>query len=227
MAREDLPVARPLRVGVLLSGSGRTLANFLRRIDSGDLPARIVAVASDRPRVRGLEIAREADLPTRVFEKKDHPDRPARDASMLGWLRDHDPQVLCLAGYLSLLDLGATGGIPVLNIHPALLPRFGGKGYWGERVHRAVLEAGERVSGATVHLVSPRYDEGEILARIEVPVLPGDDPGALAARVFAAECELYPRVLRWLAEGRLSVVGGRAVGEEGAWEAPTLQVETA
>ncbi len=212
----------PLRIAVLLSGTGRTLANFLSRIESGDLPAEVVAVASDRPGVKGLEIARDAGLPVQVFERKDYPDRPARDAAMLRWLRGHEPTVFCLAGYLSLLDLKETGGLPVLNIHPALLPRFGGKGYWGDRVHEAVLEAGETMSGATVHLVDPRYDEGAILAQMQVPVFPRDRVKALAARVFAVECELYPRVLRWMAEGRLRIVDGEPRGEDGPWEAPLL-----
>ena len=162
----------PLRMGVLLSGSGRTLENFLRRVASGELPAQVVVVASDRAGVRGVKIAHEADLPVRIFSRKEYSSRIERDARMLAWMHGFHPSVFCLAGYLSLLDLTEIRSVPVLNIHPALLPRFGGKGYWGERVHSAVLEAKEKFSGATVHLVNERFDEGAILGRIQVPVQP-------------------------------------------------------
>jgi len=191
----------PLRVAVLLSGSGRTLENFLRRIESGALPAHIVAVASNRPGVRGVAIAEEAGVPVRVFARNEFDSRIERDRAMFSWLQEHEPELFCLAGYLALLDLEGAAGRPVLNIHPALLPKFGGKGYYGDRVHAAVLEAGEPVSGATVHLVDDVYDRGPILDQIEVKVEEADDAAALAARVFAAECELYPRVLREVAEG--------------------------
>jgi len=100
----------------------------------------------------------------------------------------------------------------VLNIHPSLLPLHRGKGFYGDRVHRAVLESGDPVSGATVHLVDAAYDRGPIVAQVDVPVLPGDDAAALAARVFAAECELYPRVLTAMSEGRLRVEEGQPRG---------------
>ena len=199
--------ASPLRFAVLLSGSGRTLENFLRLIESGELPAQLVAVASNKPGVRGLEIAEGAGLPAKVFARAEYPDRKARDAAMFAWLQSYDPELFCLAGYLSLLELDGAGGKPVLNIHPSLLPKFGGKGFYGERVHRAVLEAGERSSGATVHLVDAVFDRGPVVAQVEVPVEPGDDSLSLAARVFSAECELYPRVLRELASGERALPG--------------------
>jgi formyltetrahydrofolate-dependent phosphoribosylglycinamide formyltransferase len=194
-----------LRVAVLLSGTGRTLDNFLRRIESKQLPATIVAVASNKPQVKGLAIAAAAGIPQEVFARADHTTRAARDAVMLGWIRAHRPDVIALAGYLALLDLTEARGIPVLNIHPALLPRFGGKGYYGDRVHAAVLAAGETETGATVHLVDAAYDRGPIVAQARVPVQPGDDVHRLASRVFEAECELYPRVLTEVAEGILDL----------------------
>jgi phosphoribosylglycinamide formyltransferase-1 len=211
-----------LPIAVLLSGSGRTLANILAKIDDDRLGVRVVAVASDRTGVRGIEIAREAGLPARVFSRRDHPDRSERDLEMWSWLHSHRPELVCLAGYLSLLELRGGRGVPVLNIHPALLPAYGGKGFYGDRVHRAVLEHGERESGATVHVVNERFDEGALVARIVVPVLEGDDAESLARRVFAAECELYPQVLRWCAEGELWVEEGRPMGAEGPWKLRTL-----
>ena len=184
---------------VLLSGSGRTLENFLCRIAAGTLPIRIVAVVASRPDARGVEIAGAAGLPVAVFRRRDHVDPSAHSDAINRWLAPHAPRMILLAGYLCpyFAPPGFPG--PVLNIHPALLPKFGGRGMYGDRVHAAVLAAGETESGCTVHRVDDQYDHGEILARRRVPVLPGDDVHTLAARVFAAESELYPEVVARLA----------------------------
>lgn len=198
-------MTRILRVAVLVSGTGRTLDNFLQKIEADQLPADIVAVASNKAQVKGLDIAKDAGIPHRVFARGDYASRADRDGAMLRWLRSHEPDLVALAGYLALLDLGEAGGIPVLNIHPALLPRYGGKGYYGDHVHAAVLAAGESETGATVHLVDAAYDRGPIVAQVRVPVWPGDDVHRLASRVFEAECELYPRVLRDVATGAIDL----------------------
>lgn len=189
----------PVRCAVLLSGSGRTLVNFLEKIDAGELPLRIVAVVSSRGDVRGVEIARGAGIPCEVFRRRDYPDIAAHNAAINAWLTSHAPQMIALAGYLCFYIAPDGFEGPVVNIHPALLPRYGGQGYYGDRVHAAVLAAGDEVTGCTVHRVDDRYDHGEILAQSEVPVRPGDDVHTLAARVFEAECELYPAVLANLA----------------------------
>ncbi len=189
----------PVPVAVLLSGSGRTLENFLRRIERGELPIRIAAVAGSRPGVRGLEIAAAAGIPRRAFRRRDYRDAAAHSAAVNAWLAGFEPRMILLAGYLCYYVPPAGFAGPVLNIHPALLPKYGGKGYYGDRVHAAVLAAGEAESGCTVHRVDEIYDHGEILARRRVPVLPDDDVHSLAARVFAAECELYPEVVADLA----------------------------
>jgi phosphoribosylglycinamide formyltransferase 1 len=187
------------RVAVLLSGSGRTLANFLERIAAGTLPVEIVAVVSSRPNVRGVEIARAAGLPLAILRRKDFADGAAHNAAIAAWLAPHRPQIVALAGYLCHVVRPAWFTGPIVNIHPALLPKYGGQGFYGDRVHEAVLAAGDAESGCTVHLVDDVYDHGRILAQSRVAVLPGDDVHALADRVFAAECELYPRVLAQLA----------------------------
>ncbi len=189
-----------IRAAVLLSGGGRTLANLLEEIAAGRLDLRIAAVVASRPQAGGLDIAREAGIPTAVFRRRDYPTTAAHNEAINAWLQPHDPQLIILAGYLCFYQRPDWCGGYVVNIHPALLPRFGGKGFYGDRVHRAVLEAGESESGCTVHLVDDQYDHGRILGQQKVPVLPGDDVHSLAARVFAAECELYPRVLGRLAE---------------------------
>jgi len=184
---------------VLLSGGGRTLENFLRRSEAGALPIRIVAVVSSRAGARGVEVARGARLPVGVFRRRDYPDARAHSAAINAWLAPHAPRLILLAGYLCYYFPPDGFSGPVLNIHPALLPKFGGAGMYGDRVHEAVLAAGEKESGCTVHRVDEQYDHGEILGQRRVPVLPGDDAHALAARVFAVECELYPEIVARLA----------------------------
>lgn len=193
----------PLRVAVLLSGTGRTLENLLDWRERGDLDAEIVAVASNKRRVRGLAIATDAGLEARSFPLSAHRDRADRDRSLWSWLHERRPDLVLLAGYLSLLDLSASRGVPVLNIHPALLPAHGGEGYYGSRVHRAVLDAGDTETGCTVHVVDDAYDRGEILDREKVPVRDDDEVESLASRVFEAECRLYPRVINAVARGEL------------------------
>jgi phosphoribosylglycinamide formyltransferase-1 len=184
----------PVRIGVLLSGGGRTLQNLIDRIGSGELNARIRYVISDRDGVRGLERAVKADIPCSV--ERD----PERVFTLM---RSHDVELICLAGYLRLLPIAEDFRGRVLNIHPALLPKHGGKGYYGDRVHRAVLAAGDETSGCTVHYCDDRYDHGTILMQARVPVLEDDDEHSLAARVFAAECETYPAAIRlWQALNR-------------------------
>lgn len=183
------------RAVVLLSGGGRTLANLLAREADGQLPLTIEAVVSSRPGAGGIEVAREDGRPVAVFARRDYADPAAHNAAINDWLRQFDPQIIILAGYLCYYQKPTDFAGPVVNIHPALLPRFGGKGFYGQRVHEAVLAAGETESGCTVHLVDEVYDHGRILGQKRVPVLPGDTAADLAARVFAAECELYPAVL--------------------------------
>ena len=198
----------PVRAAVLLSGSGRTLENFLERIEEGTLPLEIVGVVSSRSDVRGVEVARKAGLPVATFRRRDYADTAAHNAVINTWLTPHSPQMIVLAGYLCMYAPPAGFAGPVVNIHPALLPKYGGQGYYGDKVHQAVLAAGDAESGCTVHLVEPEYDSGRILAQRRVPVLASDDVGSLSARVFAAECALYPEVLAGLARSLADGSGG-------------------
>ncbi|MEO1007267.1 MAG: formyltransferase family protein [Planctomycetota bacterium] len=181
----------------MLSGGGRTLMNLLDAIDDGRLDARVGGVVAsrecpgaDRARDRGLRVAVETG------------EIPAERLCELAGAADAEWIVLC--GYLRRVAIPREPGQPcdfsdrVVNIHPALLPRHGGPGMYGERVHRAVLEAGDAHSGCTVHLCDDRYDTGPILRRARCPVLPDDTPDSLAARVFALECEAYPAALQEL-----------------------------
>ena len=173
---------------------------LLYRMQRGECTAgRIVAVVSSRPQVRGVEIARAHDIPCEIFRRKDYPSIESHNAAINAWLEPHAPAIIILGGYLCFYIQPDWFTGPVVNIHPALLPKYGGKGFYGDRVHEAVLAAGDAESGCTVHLVDDQYDHGRILGQKKVPVLPGDDVDSLAARVFAAECELYPEILARLA----------------------------
>ena len=189
----------PVKAVVLLSGSGRTLENFLAKKAAGELAVDIAAVVSSRPDVRGVEIAGAHGIPCEVFRRKDFESTGAHNSAINAWLETHGPRIIILAGYLCFYIQPEWFSGPVVNIHPALLPKYGGQGFYGDRVHEAVLAAGDTETGCTVHLVDDQYDHGGILGQKRVPVLPGDDVAALAERVFAAECELYPRMLSRLA----------------------------
>jgi len=186
---------QPARLAVLLSGSGRTLVNLAARIEAGELPAEIALVVASRE-CPGAERARERGLPTRVVDPK------TGQAELARQLREHGADWVVLAGYLSLLPIPSGFEGRVVNIHPALLPRHGGPGMYGERVHRAVLEAGDAESGCTVHLCDGAYDTGPVVLQKTCPVEPGDTPESLAARVFELEREAYPEALRALIAGR-------------------------
>lgn len=176
-------------IGVLSSHQGTTLQAVLDASKSGILPARVAVVISNNHESGALGRAREAGVPTRHYSTRTHPDAEALDRAIRDELSAHDVDLVLLAGYMKKLGpetLSSYRG-RVINTHPALLPKFGGQGMFGLAVHRAVLAARETKSGATVHLVEAEYDSGRILAQREVPVLPGDSPESLAARVQAAE----------------------------------------
>jgi phosphoribosylglycinamide formyltransferase 1 len=196
-------------IAVLLSGSGRTLQNFLDRIATGTLPVRITQVVASRPNVGGIDRARNAGLPVEVVERKAFPSVEAFSERTFALCRSSGAELVVLAGYLQLLRIPDDYRLRVLNIHPALLPAFGGKGMYGHHVHEAVLKYGAKVSGCTVHFVDDQYDHGPVIAQSAVPVTDDDTPDTLADRVFEAECELYPRVIRAMAEGRVRVDGRR------------------
>lgn len=185
-------------LAVLLSGGGRTLANLIERSQAGTLPARVGVVISSVADAGGLEIARRAGIPVTALVRKDFASDQAYSDAVFGELAPYQPALVVLAGFLRKLAVPAEWEGRILNIHPALLPEMAsasGRGFYGERVHRAMLESGQTISGATVHLVDNGYDTGPVYMRQSVPVEPDDTVETLAARVFAAECELYPRAI--------------------------------
>jgi len=195
------PTTSPLRLGVLISGGGTTLENLIRRIRDGRLRGvRIALVISSRGAVRGVTIAREAGLPVEVIRRRDYADEESFSAAISAALDQVAADLVVLAGFLCHWRLPERYFGRALNIHPALLPKFGGKGMYGRHVHEAVLAAGETETGCTVHLVDDQYDHGPIIAQARVPVLPNDTPDTLAERVMAAERELYPQVIQQVAD---------------------------
>jgi phosphoribosylglycinamide formyltransferase 1 len=179
-----------MRIAVAVSGRGSNLEALLRALGPG-APARVVVVLSDRPAAGGLARAADHGVPGEVLAAPNDP------AEWLARLERHRVDLLVLAGYLKLVppEVVARYRGRIVNVHPALLPAFGGRGMYGHRVHEAVLASGARESGATVHLVDEVYDRGAILAQARVPVLPGDDADRLAARVLEAEHRLLPAVV--------------------------------
>jgi phosphoribosylglycinamide formyltransferase-1 len=199
----------PIRLAVLISGSGTTLQNFIDQIDDGSLPAKIVQVVSSREDAFGVERARKVGLPVAVVSRKDCATTAEFGARIFELVRRAQADLVCLAGFLHLLPIPDDFLGRVMNIHPALLPAFGGKGMYGHHVHEAVLESGMKVAGCTVHFADNEYDHGPIIIQKAIPVLDGDTPESLAFRVFEQECEAYPEAIRLFAEGRLQIEGRR------------------
>ena len=197
----------PLRLGVLISGSGRTLQNFMDLSDAGRLKARVVKVVSSRPDAYGLERARQHGVPAATVSRRDFDSIDEFSDAITAELQAEGVELVAMAGFLSLYRFPPAYADRVINIHPALLPSFGGKGFYGDRVHQAVLDCGCKVSGCTVHFASNQYDKGPIIVQKTVPVLEDDDAHTLADRVFAAETETYPEAINLYAEGRLRIEG--------------------
>jgi len=204
-----------LKLAVLISGSGRTLKNFIDLAAEGSLPVDIRLVVSSTAKAGGLSIAEEAGIPTLVIRREQFPVCPAGDqafgVAVFSACREAGVDCVAMAGFLKLAPVPDDFIGRVVNIHPALIPAFCGSGMYGQRVHQAVLDAGVKVTGCTVHFVDNEYDHGPIIWQQPVPVFDDDTPDTLAKRVFEVEKEAYPHVLRLLAEGRVALEDGRVV----------------
>ena len=203
-----------VRLAVLASGGGTNLQAIIDYLDTlgARRSADLVLVASDRPDAGALDRVRDRGIPARSFDAR-------RDDALERMLREHDVDLIALAGYVRFVPASVTTGWNgrIVNVHPALLPAFGGRGMYGRRVHEAAIAAGVRVSGATVHFVDAVYDHGPIIAQWPVPVFPVDDARTLAERVLRVEHLLYPRVIDGLAAGRIRLVDGQRVSGTVTW----------
>ena len=203
------PIVDPrLRLAVCVSGGGTTLQNLIDRIGTGELRAEIVQVVASRSNIGAIDRAKIANIPIAVAKR---PSASLADfsASVFGPIRLSKADLVILAGFLALVKIPDDYQGRVLNVHPALIPSFCGHGYHGVRVHQAVLDAGVKVSGCTVHFADDTYDTGPIIVQRTVPVLEDDTPLTLAGRVFREECEALPEAIALYAAGRLRHEGRR------------------
>ena len=198
---------RELRVGALISGGGTNLQAIIDACNGGPVPARVVTVISNNSKAFGLERARNADIPAFHISSHQYPDPADLDNALADRLEEHGVDLVVLAGYMKKLGPAFLKRFHnrVINIHPGPLPEFGGKGFHGLNVHRAVLESGRKTSGPTVHLVDEEYDHGPVLDHIEVPVIEGDTPESLAERVLEQEHKLFPRVIEKIARREIKL----------------------
>lgn len=194
------------KISVLVSGGGTNLQALIDRIADGSIPcAEIARIISSRPDAYALTRGEKSGISTMVVSAKEYPDRKERTRKLLEALDSAKTDLVVLAGYMSILDpeVIARYRRRIINIHPSLIPKYCGSGFYGERVHQAVLAGGETVSGATVHFVDEGVDTGEIILQRQVPVLASDDAVTLAARVLLAEHQILPEAVTLFCEDKL------------------------
>lgn len=196
----------PIRLAVCASGGGTTLQNLLDRIGDGRMKAEVVQVIASRPGIGAISRAEGAGIPVAVAERAGK-GLSEFSAAVFGPIRKQGADLVVFGGFLALVAIPPDYAGRVLNIHPSLIPAFCGKGYHGEAVHRAAIEAGVKLSGCTVHVADDSYDTGPIVLQRAVPVRDDDTPATLSARVFEAECDALPEAIALYAAGRLRVEG--------------------
>jgi phosphoribosylglycinamide formyltransferase-1 len=213
-----------MKLAVLISGSGRTLKNFIDLTAEGRLPIDIRLVISSSAKAGGLEHARAAGIPTRVIARRRFDTDTHYGEAIFAACREAGVDLVAMAGFMRLAPVPDDFAGRVVNIHPALIPAFCGVGMYGHHVHEAVLKAGVKVTGVTVHFVDNEYDAGPIIWQQPVPVFDDDTPDTLGARVFDTEKEAYPHVLRLLAAGRVRLENGRVTISKGTRGSSALPV---
>lgn len=199
----------PLRMAALISGGGRTVLNLVDRIASGNLNAEIPIVIASRPDCSGVKRMRDAGLNCEVVAPKTFNSVTEFSSAMFDVIRQHQVDLVAMAGFLSLVEIPNDFERKVMNIHPSLIPAFCGQGFYGDKVHQAAIKRGVKVSGCTVHFADNHYDHGPIVLQNTVEVPDGATADDLASLVFDAECEAYPEAIRRFANGRLSLQHGR------------------
>ena len=196
-----------IKIAVWISGGGTTLENILDCVSKGTLQVDVCLVVSSSSNVGGVEIAKAAGIETQVIRRTQFVSPEGYCDAMFRRCRELDVDYVVMAGFLKHVLIPSDFTNRVVNIHPSLIPAFCGKGMYGNRVHQAVVESGVTVSGCTIHFVDNEFDHGPIIYQQIVQVTADDLPEDIRQRVFVAECEAYPKVLRWLTEGRISVEG--------------------
>ena len=208
-APRDPPIVNPpIRLAVCVSGGGTTLQNLIDQIRSRRLNAQIVQVVASRPRIGAIARAEAANIPLALANRNAR-SRTDFSTSVFDPIRHSQADLVILAGFLSLVYIPPEYKGRVLNVHPSLIPAFSGEGYFGSKVHSAVLDYGAKVSGCTVHFADDAYDNGPVISQRMVPVEEDDTPDSLAARVFQEECKVLPEAIAMYAQGRLRIEGRR------------------
>ena len=201
--------AKALNLAVLVSGSGTTLQNLVDQIAASTLDAQVAIVIGSKPGLLGVRRAADAKIMNFVVDRREFQDCASFSKQVFSLCDDAGVDLVCLAGWLCLVEIPAKYLGRVMNIHPALLPSFGGKGMYGRKVHEAVINHGCKVSGCTVHFVDGEYDAGPIIVQRTCPVLDDDSPETLAHRVFDQEKLAYPDAIKLFARGALKIEGRR------------------
>ena len=193
------------KIAIFASGSGSNFKTIFEKIFSGDIPAKICLIVSNNPNCGAVKFASEKGIKILVLNKIRFPNSIVREETLLSALINRKTDLICLAGYMKLLPKRVVEKYKgrILNIHPALLPQFGGKGFYGMKVHEAVIAAGVKESGVTIHLVDEEYDHGKIIAQKKVKVWSGDTAKTLAKRVLKVEHDLYPKVVKAFCKDRV------------------------
>ncbi len=200
-------IEHPFRVAVLISGGGTTLSNLIGKIRAGRLHVQIALAVSSNPSARGLQFARDAGIATVVVQPERFASQEEFSKAVLDPCRAAKADLVVMAGFLKRVTIAADFANRVANIHPGLIPAFCGQGFYGHRVHQAVIDYGAKLSGCTVHFADNQYDHGPVILQRAVPVLDDDTADTLAARVFEAECEAYPEAIELIAQGRVRIDG--------------------
>lgn len=201
-----------MNIAVFASGRGSNFQAILDAIDVGLLPAQIVVLISNKSDAGAMEVAHAHNIPTQHLSQRMYSSEEALADAMLNVLEEHHADFIALAGYLKKIPAQVIHQYRnrILNIHPALLPSFGGDGMYGHRVHEAVIASGDKVSGATIHLVDEEYDRGPIVLQKTVAISPDETPDSLAVKVLKIEHEIFPLALKAFAEGRVRIEGTKA-----------------
>jgi len=204
----ESPEIKPFPIVVLISGSGSNLQSILNNRRDFEPGIDICTVISNNPEAYGLQRARQAGIDTIVINHRDYPDRSSYDAALMAEIDRHQPELVVLAGFMRILTTEFVNHYSgkLINIHPSLLPL-----YPGLNTHQLAIENGDKEAGATVHFVTPEVDDGPIIIQARVPVLDTDSSSDLASRVLQQEHLIYPKAIRWFAQGRLGVQNGKAL----------------
>lgn len=198
-----------INLAVLLSGSGRTLQNIIDKINDKDLDAVIQVVISSSSKAYGIKRAEQNNIPVSIIKSSEYNNSENFSNEIINEIEKYPVDLMVLAGFMHLFKIPDKYSGKVINIHPGLIPSFCGRGYYGHHVHEAVVKAGVKTSGCTVHFVDNEYDHGPIVLQRTVPVHGDDTPDILAERVFEEECIAYPEAIRLFAENRLKIVEGK------------------